>query len=136
MEDSGIRYLTLPLVIGIHADIMRLTGFAPAPIRDEGTLESAVMRPQMAAHYAEADLMRQAALLGAGVAQAQAFLDGNKRTAFAAMDVFLRLNGFEFIGELQETLDQFAALASRSDSLDAATDRFEAFLREHVRPLP
>ena len=72
---------------------MRRLGDAPKPLRDEGTLESAVMRPQMAAYYEGADIVRQAALLGVGISQAQAFLDGNKRTAYLALNTFLRMNG-------------------------------------------
>src|ERR1044072_1297614 len=92
---SETRYLSLGEVIGLHEAVMRRMGSSPAPFRagGEGLLESAVMRPQMAAYYEGADLIRQAALLAVGISQAQAFLDGNKRTAFAATDAFLRVNG-------------------------------------------
>jgi hypothetical protein len=43
-------YLTLDDVRGLHADVMRRTGFLPAPVRDVDALESANMRPQMVAH--------------------------------------------------------------------------------------
>jgi death on curing protein len=135
MAGLGIRYLSLAEVLALHGELMERTGFVPAPLRDEGTLESAVMRPQMAAHYSDADLLRQAALLAVGISQGQAFLDGNKRTAFGAMDAFLRLNGLCFRGQLRETIHQFAAVAARSDSLDAATVRFEQWLRGRVHPL-
>ena len=114
---------------------MESTGYLPAPLRDEAGLESAVMRPRMAAHYEDADLVRQCALLTVGIAQAQAFLDGNKRTAFAAGDVFLRLNGFEFSGDPLELARQLEEVAERTGSLADATDRFEAWLRESVAPL-
>ncbi len=134
MAGAGIRYLSLTEVVALHAELMERTGFAVAPLRSEGTLESAVMRPQMPAYYGDADLLRQAALLAVGISQSQAFLDGNKRVAFAAMDTFLRLNGLLFHGGLQETVEQFAALAARTDSLEAATARFEQWLRERTRP--
>lgn len=111
---------------------MERTGYAPAPLRDEGLLESAVMRPQMAAYYEGADLVRQAALLAIGVAQAQTFLDGNKRTAFAALDVFLRLTGKFCRGDPIALAQQLEGVATREDSLGPATDRFEAWLRDHV----
>src|SRR5216683_335276 len=79
-----IRHLSLADVLALHAAVMERFGLAPAPLRDEGVLESAVMRPRMAAYYDEADLIRQAALLAVGISQAQAFLDGNKRTALDA----------------------------------------------------
>jgi death-on-curing protein len=135
MAGTGVRYLSLAEVMALHSELMERTGFVPAPLRDEGTLESAVMRPRMAAHYSGADLVRQAALLAVGISQGQAYLDGNKRTAFGAMDTFLRLNGLIFQGQLEETVDQFAALAARTDSLDAATTRFEQWLRERTRQL-
>jgi death-on-curing protein len=89
------------------------------------------MRPHMAEHYDDADLIRQAALLAVGISQAQAYLDGNKRTAYQATLVFLKVNGpvlslddggLELAGELEK-------VAERTDSLEMATDRFEAWLR-------
>ena len=68
--------------IGLHARIMVAMGTAAPALRDEGALESALMRPQMAAHYESADLATQAALLIIGIALAHPFVDGNKRTAF------------------------------------------------------
>jgi hypothetical protein len=56
-------YLTLDNVRGLHADVMRRTGFLPAPVRDLGALESAIMRPQRVAHYEGADLLTVACLL-------------------------------------------------------------------------
>ena len=56
-------YVTLDDVRGLHADVMRRTGFLPASVRDLGALESAIMRPQMVAHYEGADLLTQAVTL-------------------------------------------------------------------------
>jgi death-on-curing protein len=128
------RYLSLAEVIGLHETVMRRMGSSPAPFRagGEGLLESAVMRPQTAAYYEAADLVRRAALLAIGISQAQAFLDGNKRTAFAAVDVFLRLNGFTSPTNTLEYARQLEIVAERSDSLDAATDRFESWLRANI----
>src|SRR6266571_8653507 len=130
---AEIRYLTLADVLALHQTIMERFGLAPAPLRDEGSLESAVMRPRMAAYYSEADIIRQSALLAVGISQAQAFLDGNKRVAFAACDVFLRVNGLAFAGDPLELAMQLEALAERAGNLEEATDRFEAWLRTQVR---
>jgi death-on-curing protein len=97
-------------------------------------LESAVMRSQMAAWYEGADLIRQAALLGAGISQAQAFLDGNKRTAYLALNVFLQMNATTFTGDHVALAQQLERIAERSADPSAAIDDFEAWLREHVRP--
>jgi death on curing protein len=127
-------YLSLTDVLGLHAAIMRRMGSAPAPLRDEGLLESAVLRPQMAAYYDDADLIRQAALLSAGISQAQAFLDGNKRTAYAALEVFLFRNGIVIVVEPLEVAAQVEAIAMRQMTLDEATTQFEQWLRDRTRP--
>ena len=90
-----IRYLSLADVLALHQAMMEKFGVGPAHLREEGLLESAIMRPRMAAYYDEVDIIRQAALLavGVGVSPAQAFLDGNKRISFAVTDTFLRVNG-------------------------------------------
>ncbi len=129
-----IRYLSLADVLALHQAMMEKFGAGPAPLREEGLLESAIMRPRMAAYYDEGDIIRQAALLAVGVSQAQAFLDGNKRTAFAACDVFLRLNGIVIVGDPIESALQLEAVAERSDDLEAVTNRFEVWLRVHIRP--
>ena len=131
-----IRYLGVAEVIALHNAIMERTGFPPAPLRSEGGLESAVMRARTAAYYEQADLIRQTALLAVGVAQAQAFLDGNKRTAFACLDVFLRVNRHHFAGGPIDLAQQLEAIATRQDTLPEATQRFEAWLRERVQPTP
>jgi death on curing protein len=126
------RYLTVADVVALHDAVMRRTGYVPALLRDEGLLDSALQRPRMAAHYGDADLIAQAALLAVGVAQAQAFLDGNKRTAYAALDVFLRLNNVYYTGDPIHLARQLESVAERTDSLDAATARFEDWLRANV----
>lgn len=111
---------------------MERLGWAPAPLRagGEGLLESAILRPRFAAHYEDADLIRQAALLAVGISQAQAFLDGNKRTAFHATATFLLVNGLDITTvDALEMARQLNAVAERADALEAATERFEAWLR-------
>ena len=92
------------------------------------------MRPQMAAYYEGADIVRQAALLGVGISQAQAFLDGNKRTAYLALNTFLRMNGLTYGGDRLALARQFEQFAERSHEPDQAIDAFETWLREYVQP--
>jgi death on curing protein len=134
MAQPQLRYPTLAEVIAIHEKVMRGLGEAPRPLRDEGSLESALTRPQMAAYYEEADIIRQATLLGTGISQAQAFLDGNKRTAFQTLDAFLWVNGWEYMGDPLELARQFERFAERSNEADEAIDAFEAWLRHYVQP--
>lgn len=126
------RYLSVLDVEALHVFVMERLGAPPSALRDRGALESAVMRPQMAAHYAGADLVQQCSLLAVGISQAQAFVDGNKRTAFIAADVFLRLNGRRFAGDPLDMARQLETVAERKDSISAANARFAGWLREHV----
>lgn len=71
-------------------------------IRDAGLLESALARPRNAFAYGEADIVALAVRLMAGIAQAHAFEQGNKRTAFVAMVQFLNINGFDLVIEDRE----------------------------------
>src|SRR5215212_7991090 len=130
------QYLSRADIIAIHESAMRRLGDTPKPLRDEGGLESAVMRPQMAAYYEGADIVRQAALLGVGISQAQAFLDGNKRTAYLVLNTFLRMNGLTYGGDRLALARQFERFAERSNEPDAAIDAFEAWLRQYVQPRP
>jgi death on curing protein len=88
------RYLAAADIMAMNDAIVSRVSSRTSVVRDAGALESAVMRPQMAAHYEAADLVAQAATLMAGITLARAFLDGNKRTAVAAGAAFLYLNGF------------------------------------------
>jgi len=126
------EYLALADVLALHRVLMQRFGWAPAPLRagGEGLLESALLRPQVAAHYDNADLLRQAALLAVGVSQAQAFLDGNKRTAFHGAATFLLLNHVDVTRlDPLEMARQLDAVAERTDTLEAATAHFAAWLR-------
>jgi death-on-curing protein len=130
---SQTFYLSFADILALHDTIMARTGFQRAPLRDDNLLESAIMRPQMVAYYENSDLVRQAALLAIGVSQAQAFVDGNKRTAFAACVVFLWQNGLSYEDDPIELAKRLEAVADRAAmTLDEATDRFEAWLRAHI----
>ncbi len=133
-SQEGTRYLSMALMLALHEEVIRLTGSGPAPLRDEGLLESALLRLRMAAYYEQADVIRQCALLAVSVSQAESFVDGNKRTAYAAADVFLRLNGMQYTGDPIELARQLEAIAGRADSLEDATNRFEHWLRGRGGP--
>jgi death on curing protein len=64
-------------------------------LRDRGLLESALARPRNFFSYGEEDIVVLAVALLAGIVRAHAFEQGNKRTAFAAMRLFLRANGYD-----------------------------------------
>ena len=79
-------------------------------IRDRGMLESALSRPQQAWIYGISDLCALAAAYAFGIAKNHPFLDGNKRVAFFATDVFLRLNGWKFEVNAHETYTLLSGL--------------------------
>lgn len=111
-------YLTLAEVLAIHADQIERYGGSEG-IRDAGLLEAALYRPQTG-HYA--DLIEEAAALWESLGQNHPFLDGNKRTAFAATYTFLAING------AQLTPDSEEAYAFISGLYAAGTFRFDQLM--------
>ncbi len=89
------EWLDLQIVLDVHDAQLGLFGGAEGP-RDQGLLESALARPQNKFAYGETDLAALAAAYAFGIARNHPFIDGNKRSAFAAIIVFLGLNGVEF----------------------------------------
>ena len=114
-------------VEALHAEQLRLHGGA-AGIRDEGMLESALARPLQKQAYGDPDLCDLAAAYLFGIAKNHPFVDGNKRTAFAAADLFLYFNGLSVEAE-QEEIIQFVLMvaAGEIDENGAAV-----FFRDHV----
>jgi death-on-curing protein len=92
-------YLTLVEVLAIHDDQIERYGGAQG-VRDHGLLESALYRPQTG-YYA--DLIEEAAAMWESLAQNHPFVDGNKRTAFAATYTFLAINGIRLNADAEET---------------------------------
>jgi death on curing protein len=123
------RHLTLADVIAAHARAMERLGGQAQPVRDEGALESALARTRMAEYYEGADIVRQAALLATGISQAQAFIDGNKRTALVATTLFLVSNGFAYVCDFMEFAKQLERVAEAIGGRADAEIRFEAWLR-------
>jgi death-on-curing protein len=94
-------YLTVVEVLAIHADQIERYGGALG-VRDLGLLESALFRPQTG-YYA--NLLEEAAALWESLSQNHPFIDGNKRTAFAAMYTFLAINGLRLTATCAEAED-------------------------------
>ena len=83
-------YLTVADVLGMHTVLMQRYGGAPG-VRDPGALEAALFRPHTGYYN---DIMAEATALLESLAIIHPFVDGKKRIAFAAADVFLRINGW------------------------------------------
>ena len=90
-----IVWISRALALAIHDRQLAEHGGATG-IRDEGLLESALARPRQLHTYGQPtpDLADLAAATAFGLARNHPFVDGNKRIAFAAADVFLRINGW------------------------------------------
>jgi death-on-curing protein len=91
LPSDRVRFLTVDEVLAIHERLVDTFG-GPPGVRDAGLLESALYRPRTG--YYE-DLSAMAAALFESLLMNHPFLDGNKRIAFFATDVFLRLNGWK-----------------------------------------
>ncbi len=88
------KFLSIDEVLELHADQISSFGGTPG-VRDEGLLESALAQPQatFGGQFLHPTLSEQAAAYLYHIAMNHPFIDGNKRTAFAVTDTFLRLNG-------------------------------------------
>ncbi|MER0237183.1 type II toxin-antitoxin system death-on-curing family toxin [Fulvimarina sp. MAC8] len=114
----------------VHAEQLRLHGGA-AGLRDEGMLESALMRAEQKYHYGENDLFVLAAAHLFGIAKNHPFVDGNKRTAFVAADLFLYLNGWSIEAD-QFDIIAFVLGVAAGEIDEEGTVRF---LRDHTEPV-
>jgi death-on-curing protein len=114
------RWISVHLAVNWHARLVDRFG-GLGGIRDIGLLESALARPaNQVAYGGEAGVGKLGALYGVGVAKAHAFIDGNKRIAFAVMVAFLRAHG--------RTLDATEAEATEVMLKVAASEMDEAQL--------
>ena len=119
------EHLRVVDVLALHAILIDEFGGTDG-VRDLGALEAAVFRPQTG--YYE-DVVAEAAALLESLIQNHPFLDGNKRTAVAAADVHLRMNGMELAGDSMEHYRLLIGLMERGDVDWKAID---AWLRDNV----
>ena len=121
------EYLRVIEVLAIHAMVINEFGGADG-VRDLGALEAAVFRPQTG--YYE-DAIAEAAALFESIVQNHPFLDGNKRTALAAADVHLRMNGLELAGD---SMDHHRFIIGLMEDGDLDWRAIDSWLRRNVRP--
>lgn len=113
-------WLDVDEVIDMHAEQLAMFG-GPEGVRDHGLLELAVLRPINQWHYGETDMAALAAAYGYGLAKNHAFVDGNKRIAFHAMMVFLRMNDISFAPDPGQATEIILALAAGEVSEQSLT---------------
>jgi death-on-curing protein len=114
-------------VVDIHSRLIEEFGGSPG-LRDEGTLESALGAVENRAFYEKADLAVCAATYAYHLAQAHAFIDGNKRVAAAVAEIFVELNG----KQLEATNDEVVTLFLRIAAGELSRDEVEDFFGQRV----
>ena len=99
------------VVLAAHDEQLAEHGGNPG-IRDAGLLESALARPLNLAAYGKPDVCDLAAAYAFGLAKNHPFIDGNKRTAFVALELFLALNGRELTADDAQCVVTMLAVAA------------------------
>ncbi len=123
-----MRYLTLVEVLQLHHRILEQSGGASG-VCDLGLLESAIAQPQMAFGGVDLypSLIEKLAALGFSIIMNHPFVDGNKRTGHAAMEVFLILNGREIRAAVDEQERIVLAIAAGETGRDALVEWLRQF---------
>ncbi len=124
-------WLSRQIVLALHDEQLATHGGAGG-LRDAGLLDSALARPLNRAGYADPDVAELAALYAIAIARNHPFVDGNKRTAFAALVLFLSLNGLEL-----EAPEVDAAITTlRMAAGDIPDADFISWVRAHAEAPP
>ena len=121
-------WLASHVIVAIH-DAQLAEHGGSVGTRDAGLLESALARPRNLDACGTPDVADLAAAYGFGLARNDPFMDGNKRTAFVAVELFLALNGYRLTADDAACVLTMLGLAA--GDIDQAT--FAAWLREHSR---
>ena len=121
-------WLGIAEALAIHEEQLAEHG-GLAGIRDRGLLESALARPQQIAAYAgDAGIAELAAAYAVGIMRNHPFSDGNKRTGFVLMELFLVLNGYALIADDADCVAVMLGAAAGTISEQELTD----WLRQHT----
>ena len=121
------KWLDQAVLIAVHEMQLAEHG-GGAGLRDLGLLESALARPLNLAAYGEPDACALAAAYGCDIARNHAFIDGNKRTAFVAVELFLRLNGWRLAASDADCVLKMLAVATG----ELTETDFATWLRAHA----
>ena len=122
-------WLDRAVLIAAHGEQLAEHGGASG-MRDENLFDSAIARPLNLAVYGDPDAASLAAAYGVGLAKNHPFIDGNKRTAFVAVETFLLLNGHVLTATDAECV--LTMLAVAAGEMDEPS--FADWLRAHTMP--
>lgn len=126
---SDWNWLNADLILVIHHEQLAEHGGASG-IKDAGLLDSALTRPHNLPAYGEPDAAALAAAYAFGIARNHPFVDGNKRTAAVAAELFLDLNGYEMTATDADVVVTILALAAG----ELPEDELAQWYRSHLRP--
>lgn len=105
-----VEWLREDVMLAVHQAQLAEHG-GSAGVRDFGLLQSALARPRNLAEYGTPDLADLAAAYGMGIARNHPFIDGNKRAALVAMEVFLDRNGASLVATDEECVQAMVSVA-------------------------
>ncbi len=118
-------YITVADALAIHTILIRKYGGSDG-VRDMGALESALYRPQTGYYL---DIIEESAALLESLAINHPFIDGNKRVAFAVVDAFLRINGYQIDSKSSQI---YAVLMKFFDTQTFRYEELEKWLHKIV----
>jgi death on curing protein len=120
---TEFRFITADIAHAVHERQLAEHG-GLAGVKDAGLLESALARPINKHAYGECDPCALAAAYAFGIARNHPFADGNKRTAWVAARLFLRLNRVEIAFDKADAIRMMLALASGELAEEVVADWF------------
>ena len=126
---SRWNWIERSVVLAIHNEQL-VEHCGAAGISDAGLLDSALARPLNLAAYETPDAADLAASYGFGIARNHPFIDGNKRSAFAALELFLAINGYALKADDANCVLTMLALAA--GELDEPA--LAAWIRDNIEP--
>jgi death-on-curing protein len=124
---SAWRWIDQQVLMAVH-DMQLAEHGGGAGSRDITLLESALAKPVNLAAHGEPGACALAASYGSGIARNHPFIDGNKRTAFVAVVLFLRLNGWQLEASDADCVLTMLAVATG----ELSENDFTAWLRTHA----
>jgi death on curing protein len=125
-----IHFISQEIALALHSRYIETFGGSDG-IRDKGLLESALNNPKNVAHYESAALPELAAVLCYAIVKNHPFVDGNKRTGFGAMQVFLGLNGLDLVASDVDAIAIIIAVASG----DVERDGLAKWIQDNTQKL-
>ena len=122
-------WLSRDVILAIHDEQLAAHGGATG-LRDSALLDSALARPENRQAYGEPDMAELAALYALAITRNHPFIDGNERTGYVALELFLACNGYQFLADDAESVVMTLQMAAG----EMSDDDFIAWVRGHAMP--